>query len=356
MTNSKEKQILQEYVKTVKLTKLSDIAIIQSIYGTNDINNLVITEGVLQNVVSFVKKNKNKAISLIKKSVPMAALLLLPMISQGQDVSSLLNRQDAEKVVTLLAKATQGDLKIDASGEVYSSSDIKNMMNTANDSTVYSTLGNILKYSIADSDKINRIAGGKMALDSDGIVFLGDLITSSSPELKNVPKEDFYDLGKAYMNGDLEKGIFNFKGKSYKVDLTPTVKVPSNFKGLSFKEHSEVVKDYIGKLVDLGSSDVKMYKIRKGGSYLGIDKDTEINLRVNGDFENSITKSLGLDSSTLTIEEFVDALDKLLDNYNFSLDSSNPYGGVNPEIWRNTYDENGEYKKVKEIDVYIKTF
>jgi hypothetical protein len=333
-----EKELLQEYVKNVQITKLSEIALIQQIYKTDNINSVVITEGLLQNVANYVRKNKNKAANIIKKSAPMAALLLLPLISQGQSVGDILNRSDAEKVVVSLSKSVGSDIKLDSSDKVYSLTDIKSMIQSQNDSTVYSTLGNLLKYSVADKDKINKIIGGDMTMGDDGKYFLGNMLTTSTPELKNVPKEDFYELGKSYLEGDIENGVFTFKGKKYKVDITPNQGLEGGddaTEGISFEEHVKKLDEFVRKVADTGSGNVQLFKMKsKGQSHLGITAETNFNFDVDGKFQN------------LDIFEFAE--------YMSSAGQGRFILRVLPEIYTSKYDKNGEYKVVKEIRVVFK--
>lgn len=344
------KELIQECIRKVELTNLSDIALIQKLYETRDIKTAVITENILQNVVKYIKSNKQKVVNLVKKSAPMAVLLLLPLLSQGQSVSDVLSKQDAEKVILNLSKTIGSDIKLDSENTTYDLSDIKNIIQSQSDSAVYSTLGNLLKYNLADKDKINKIVGGSQ-MNTDNGWELGKIITSVSPELKDTPSEDFFELGKAYMDGDVDNGIFTFKGKKYKVDLTPDLDSEGS-KFLPYKEHSNLIKQYIEKLTATGSGNVKIFKIARGESYLGIDADTEISLRVNNSFQN---RSLGLEGSVLNIQEFAEVIDKLLETSNFKLDTSK-YDGANPEIYRNKTDKSGKYKKVKRIEIYIKTY
>lgn len=344
------KELIQECVRKLELTNLSDIALIQKLYETKDIKKAIVTENILQNVVKYVKNNKQKVANIVRKSAPMAILLLLPLLSQGQSISSVLNKQDAEKVILNISKTIGSNIKLGAENTTYELSDIKNIIQSQSDSAVYSTLGNILKYNLADKDKVNKIVGGS-EVNSDSGWELGKIITSVTPELKDTPSEDFFELGKSYMDGDVDNGIFTFKGKKYKVDLTPELDLGnSNVK--SYEVQSEGIIDYIDRLNDLGSSDVKLFKIKKGESYLGIDMDTKISLQVNGSFQNS---SLGLKGNVLNIEEFAEVIDKLMEKSNFKLDTSK-YGGANIEVYSNKIDKNGEYKKVKNIDIYLETY
>jgi len=113
------RELIQECIRKVELTNLSDIALIQKLYETRDINTAVITENILQNVVKYVKNNKQKVVNLVKKSAPMAVLLLLPLLSQGQSVSDVLSKQDAEKVILNLSKTIGFDIKLDSKNTTY---------------------------------------------------------------------------------------------------------------------------------------------------------------------------------------------------------------------------------------------
>jgi hypothetical protein len=344
------KELIQECVRKVELSNLSDIALIQKLYETRDIRTAVITENILQNVIKYVKNNKQKVANIVRKSAPMAVLLLLPLLSQGQNISSVLNKQDAEKVIINLSKTIGSNIKLDAENTTYDLSDIKNIIQSQSDSAVYSTLGNLLKFNLADKDKINKIVGGSQ-INTDNGWELGKIITSVSPELKDTPSEDFFELGKAYMDGDVDNGIFTFKGKKYKVDMTPDLDSEGS-KFMSLEEHNNLIKQYIKKVSDTGSGNVNVAKIARGESYLGIDLDTEISLQVDDSFQN---RGLGLKGNTLNIQEFAEVIDKLLETSNFRLDTTK-YDGVNSEIYSNKIDKSGKYRKVKTIDIYIQTY